>query len=127
LIECLSAGPVLEDAPAARRHADIMARFEDTLQAHPNRVLSLAEICVAVGTSERTLRACCGAHLGMGPSRWVRMRRLQLTYRALGSADPNEPNVSQVARRYGFTDLSRFAAAYRALFGELPSATLRRR
>ena len=63
----------------------------------------------------------------MGPSRYLRLRRLQLTYRALGNADTNEPNVAQVARRYGFTDLGRFAAGYRAMFGELPSVTLRRR
>ena len=127
LIDCLSAGPADDNARTRRRHASIMARFDDTLRAHPNRVMSLDEICEAVRASERNLRTCCAAHLGMGPCRYLRLRRLQLTYRALGNANPHGSSVSWVARHYGFTDLSRFAAGYRAMFGELPSATLRRR
>lgn len=35
--------------------------------------------------------------------------------------------MTQVAYRWGFNHLSRFAADYRRLFGEVPSQTLRRR
>jgi AraC-like DNA-binding protein len=34
-------------------------------------------------------------------------------------------SVEQVARRWGFTHLGRFAHDYRVAFGQLPSATLR--
>jgi transcriptional regulator GlxA family with amidase domain len=34
--------------------------------------------------------------------------------------------VTRVASRWGFLQLGRFAASYRAKFGELPSRTLRK-
>jgi len=51
---------------------------------------------------------------------------MSLVYRVLRRGDSDAASVSKVARRYGFRQLGRFAADYRALFGELPSATLRR-
>jgi AraC-like DNA-binding protein len=125
LIECLSAGSADEETPAARRHRGILARFEDLLQAEP--VPQMTEIYAALGVSERTLRECCKKHLGMGPSRYRRLRRMQQVHRALRSSDPRAASVLEVATRYGIRDLGRFATGYRALYGELPSGTLRRR
>ena len=62
----------------------------------------------------------------MGPTEYVRRRRMQLAHRTLRNGAPDAASVSQVARRYGFRSHGRFAADYRALFGEPPSATLRR-
>jgi AraC-like DNA-binding protein len=124
LIECLSAGPNDMETLAAGRHREILARLEDLLQA--KRFWRVTEICAALGVSERTLRICCEEQLGMGPTEYVRRGRMQLVYRALGNGNPGAVSISAVARRYGFRGLGRFAANYRALFGELPSATLRR-
>ncbi|MGA7264023.1 MAG: helix-turn-helix transcriptional regulator [Stellaceae bacterium] len=126
LVECLSTGPAYETAPATLRHQDIVVRFEGLLQAQPERDLRIGEICAALGVSERTLRSVCAEHLGVSPTSYLRLRRMSLVYRALWRGDPDAASVSEVARRYGFRNLGRFAASYRALFGELPSATLRR-
>jgi len=107
------------------RHAVILARFEEFLQAHLDRPLSLAEICAAIGVPERTLRAACAEHLGMGPIRYFAWRRLHLVRRALLSAAP-PTTVTQIATDHGFWELGRFAVAYRALFGETPSTSLQR-
>lgn len=125
LIECLSAGSADEETPTARRHLGVLARFEDLLQAEP--FPQMPKLCAALGVSERTLRECCKKHLGMGPSRYRHLRRMQQVHRALRSENPDTASVSGVAGRYGFRDLGRLAANYRALYGELPSATLRRR
>ena len=124
LIECLSAGSADEETPTARHHRGILTRFEDLLQAEP--FPQITEICAALGVSERTLRECCKQHLGMGPSRYRRLRRMQRVHSALRSRHPRAASVLEVASRYGIRDLGRFASDYRALYGELPSATLRR-
>ena len=124
LIECLSAGSADEETPTALRHRGILARFEDLLEAEP--FPRMTEICRALGVSERMLRECCKNHLGMSPSRYRRLRRMQQVHRALRITDPPAASVPGVAKRYGFRDLGRFAASYRAIYGELPSATLRR-
>jgi AraC-like DNA-binding protein len=126
VIACLSEQPAESSNSAEARHSDIMARFDVLLQAHPNRPLTTGEICAALDVSERTLRACCGQHLGMGPISYVRLRRLEFARRALRRADPAIANVSQIAAQHGFSQTGRFAGTYRAQFGELPSVTLRR-
>jgi AraC-like DNA-binding protein len=85
----------------------------------------MAEICQVLEVSHRTLHAYCKAHLGMSPSYYLYLRRMQMTRRALRRADPGETTVSGIARRYGFGEPGRFAALYRAQFGELPSTTLK--
>ena len=123
LIECLSCGADKETI-TDRRHRDILARFEDLLVAEP--FLAMREICTALGVSERLLRECCKKHLGIGPSAYRRFRAIQEVHRALRSGSSNAISVSEVARRNGFLGLGRLAGNYRALYGELPSATLRR-
>ena len=124
LIQCLSDGPAEQEAAAGRRHRCILARFEDLLWADAS--LGMTEICAELGISERLLRACGKEHLGMGPNRYARLRRLQQVHRALRSGNPDAASIAEIARRYGMRDLGRLATSYRAVYGELPSDTLRR-
>jgi len=126
MIRCLTEAEPIEDHAGGRRHAAIIARLEELLAANHDRPLYLAEICAATGASERTLRACCQAHLGMGPVHYLWLRRMHLARLALGRADAMTTTVTQIATDHGFWELGRFAVEYRNLFGELPSATLRR-
>jgi len=125
LVESLSVGPIDEETAAACRRRGILARFEDLREAEP--LASIAEIGAALGVSRRMLRECCKKSLGMSPSRYCRLRGMQLVHRALRRENSDTASVSALAGRYGFRDASRFAANYRAFYGELPSATLRRR
>jgi AraC-like DNA-binding protein len=124
-IECLSAGPSYEETPAARRHREVLARFEDLLEAGSRG--RMTDIRAALGVSQRLLRGCCEAHLAMSPSHYRRRRAMENVHRALRSGDPQTTTVSEVAGKHGFRDLGRFAGSYRAIFGELPSATLQLR
>jgi AraC-like DNA-binding protein len=85
----------------------------------------MPEICKAIRVPDRTLRMCCQEHLGMGPKRYLLLRRMHLARRALRGAASDATSVTDIATRFGFWQLGRFAVEYHSLFGESPSATLR--
>jgi AraC-like DNA-binding protein len=62
----------------------------------------------------------------MGPIRYLWLRRMHLARRELCLADPATTTVTQIATRFGFWELGRFAVSYRRLFGEPPSVSLHR-
>jgi AraC family ethanolamine operon transcriptional activator len=126
LVEGLSKGRAIEAIPATAENQDIAARFETLLQTELERALRMAEICSTLGVSAQTLRLSCEEQLGIGPTEYIRRRRMQLVHRRLRHENNDATTVSAVARRYGFRAPGRFAANYRAIYGELPSATLRR-
>jgi AraC-like DNA-binding protein len=126
MVRCLVEGVVMETTTGSRRHDAIVARFEEFLEANPDRPLYLTEICAAIGVAERTLRASCEEHFGMGPIRYLTLRRMHLVRRALLRSDPSTATVTQIVTDHGFWELGRFSVAYRLFFGETPSCTLRR-
>jgi AraC-like DNA-binding protein len=126
MVLCISGGEAAETSSAHHRHAVIMRRLEEVLDANSDRTLYAAELCAAAGTSARTLRICCQEHLGMSPIRYLWLRRMHFAHRALRMADPAAATVTEIATNYGFWELGRFSVAYRSLFGESPSASLRR-
>jgi AraC-like DNA-binding protein len=127
LVNALATADVINHVERRRRHAAIMARFEQVLGSEAHRQLSMLELCNAVGVPQRTLRVCCEEFLGRSPIEYGRLHRVTLAYSALARADRGIPSVATVAKRFGFSEPGRFAALYRSTFGELPSVTLRRR
>ncbi|MBN9603786.1 MAG: helix-turn-helix transcriptional regulator [Afipia felis] len=125
MVRCLAEGADIEITTGGRRYDAIMTKFEKYLAAHPDRPLYLTDICSGIGVAERTLRAACEEHLGMGPIRYLTLRRMHLVRQALRDADAGKTNVTRVVTDHGFWELGRFSVAYRALFGESPSETLR--
>jgi AraC-like DNA-binding protein len=126
MVRCLAGGIGIESTMGARRHDKIVGRFEEFLAEHPERPLYLTEICAGIGVAERTLRASCEEHLGMGPIRYLTLRRMHQVRKALLLADPSRSTVTRIVTDHGFWELGRFSVAYRALFGEAPSETMRR-
>ncbi|MET3907820.1 AraC-like DNA-binding protein [Bradyrhizobium sp. S3.3.6] len=125
MVRCLADAADEKTSTRSRCRDATIARFEEFLEANSDRPLYLAEICAAIGVAERTLRACCEEHLGMGPIRFLTLRRMHLVHRALLSAVPSTSTVTRIATDHGFCELGRFAVTYRAVFGESPSQTLK--
>jgi AraC-like DNA-binding protein len=109
-----------------RSHDVIVKKFEELLDEYPDRPLSVPEICAAIGVCERTLRKACEEHFGMGPIRYLTLRRMHRVRQSLLRADASKTNVTRILTDHCFWELGRFSVAYRALFGETPSQTLRR-
>jgi AraC-like DNA-binding protein len=126
LVRCLTDGIVSTRSRRTFRHEAIIARFEEFLEANPNTPLYLTEVCAAIGIAERTLRNACEDHVGMGPIRYLNLRRMHLVRRALEQAVPSTTTVTRIVTDHGFWELGRFSVAYRSLFGETPSVTLSR-
>ena len=85
----------------------------------PVRLDALAE---AAGVPPRTLETHFRTFLGTTPLGWVRKMRLRNARQSLLESDG--ATVTRIAMASGFNQLGRFAAQYRAEFGELPSETL---
>jgi AraC-like DNA-binding protein len=126
MIACLADPEVEESGRGLRQGSTVMRRFEQLLEAHPREPLHITDVCAAIGVTDRMLRIYCQEHLGMSPHRYLWLRRLHLARRALALSDAAVTTVTEIANDYGFGELGRFAVSYRKLYGEPPSATLRR-
>lgn len=97
-------------------------RAIDFIEGHLQQVITLADITRASGVPGRTLRQHFKEHRGTSPMRYLHNARFARVHEALLHAAPDE-SVTQIAMRWGFYHLGRFALEYRRRFGELPSQT----
>jgi AraC family ethanolamine operon transcriptional activator len=95
---------------------------QENLQDPASCPLSIAELCVQFGVSRRTLQYAFQEALGLNPIAYLRAVRLNHVRRELRLGG----FVTSAATKWGFWHLSSFAHDHRILFGELPSATVRR-
>ena len=126
VVSCLTAPETHQTSTARGRHLVLMRKFHAILEANPEEPVYLPELSAKLGVSGRTLRDCCQQHLGMGPRRYLMLRRIHLVRRALMQGAPSTTTVTDTAMRYGFWELGRFAGRYKSVFCESPSTTLRR-
>jgi len=89
--------------------------------------LHVGDLCQVAGVSERSLQYAFRSILGMTPMAYLIRLRLHRARRALLLARRGSTTVSVEALNCGFWHFGEFSRAYRQCFGELPSATLRRR
>ncbi|WEJ63778.1 helix-turn-helix domain-containing protein [Thiomicrorhabdus lithotrophica] len=87
-------------------------------------VPTIVDTCKVVGVSERTLQYAFRSYVDMPPVTYLRLCRLHRVRTILKDSDPQATTVTDIAMRYGFLHLGRFALEYRQLFNETPSATL---
>jgi AraC-like DNA-binding protein len=126
MIGCLLDGEARRDGVPPAHRAAIANRFTAAVEASLDGPLHLPDLCRTVGITARTLNTLCHEQLDMSAQRFLTLRRLHLTRRALLRSDHGHETVTEIAINHGIWELGRFAVAYKSLFGESPSATLRR-
>ena len=109
---------------AARSLQHVLAA-EELFRAHSDEPLTVEGVAGALGISSRLLQSAFRQHRGAAPRAVLNGFRLERARERLLAAAPGV-TVTDIAFDCGFAHPSRFAASYRARFGELPSATLQR-
>jgi len=99
-------------------------RVHRWIDAHLDQDITLDQLCAVAGVSPRSLQKAFLAARGQTPHEFVTARRLAAARRRLESGSSQAP-VSTVALDCGFRHFGRFAASYRAAFGESPVETAR--
>ncbi|GAA1393581.1 hypothetical protein GCM10009613_40270 [Pseudonocardia kongjuensis] len=121
-----SAGPAgtgsAEPAPPSS-----VARVIDHLNEHAGEPFSARALARAAGTSVRSMQEAVRRELQTSPLQALIRVRLAKARAELAAAEPGAITVADVATRWGFGNLGRFARRYAEEFGELPSETLRGR
>ncbi|MFI5842852.1 AraC family transcriptional regulator [Catenuloplanes sp. NPDC051500] len=100
-------------------------RAIDAMEADPSRPFTTSTLAHLAGVSVRSLQDGFRRHVGVTPMIYLQEVRLGRAHLDLTTSGPGGSTVSEVAHRWGFAHLGRFAAAYRRRFGTLPSETLR--
>lgn len=100
--------------PAMRR-VELAAQFMVRQIEEP---FALARVAAAAGCSERTLNEAFQRYLSLTPLQFHRHCRLEAAYADLTRSCAS---VTEVALKYGFENMGRFARAFRDRFGINPS------
>lgn len=105
----------------------LIDRARMMLMENTNEPPTVAEVATHLGISRRHLQTCFNRSVGLSAKEFVRAERLNRVRLELCNArrDCRVISIGDVAAAWGFWHLSRFAADYRDMFGELPSETLR--
>jgi AraC-like DNA-binding protein len=111
--------------PAPSAGVRPISRAVELLLSDPAHPWTVTELAAEVSLSVRSLQDGFRRSLDTTPLAYLRRLRLEKVHDQLAEAEPGSVRVTEVAARWGFVHLGRFAAAYRSEFGERPSDTVR--
>ena len=120
----LTAG--IELATGSLRNRARLARLAEAwMRDHLADAIQIPDLCVALRISRRELEYAFRSVFDQSPRDHLEALRLNAIRRALlhGDGSGNRDTIIAIAYAHGVRHLGRFAASYRALFGEKPSET----
>lgn len=99
-------------------------RIHDYVLDHITTDITIDQLVNVCRISRKSLYNVLEREVGLTPTAYIRRLKLEHAHCELKN-NARIKNVTQVALKYGFTNLGRFSAQYREQIGELPSHTLR--
>ncbi|RLA40174.1 MAG: hypothetical protein DRR06_17870 [Gammaproteobacteria bacterium] len=107
-----------------QNRARALKRALDFIDAHPREALTVEDLCIESASSLSTLERAFREQYGVSPKRFILLQRLHHVRRVL-LHQAESRKIFEIANEYGFWHMSKFAADYKNVFGELPSQTLK--
>lgn len=104
----------------------VVRRAIELMEDRPEEPWTVISLATETHVSVRTLQHHFQQELDVSPTAYLRGVRLRSVRQALLHPTREDTTVASVAKGAGFLHQGRFAALYRATYGESPSATLRR-
>ena len=115
----------LIDSASSSIGSPVVRRAEEFMDANVGRPIGMSDVASECGCSRTKLFQAFRQERQWTPLQFLVRQRLERARRRL--LTPSEGmNVTMVALDSGYANFSQFAQYYRKLFGETPSATLRR-
>jgi len=108
----------------ARKRA-VLNRALEYIDANPHLPVTIPELAKASGASIRALEYAFRDYFDTTPKHYLKNYQLIGLRRELQEAD-QPTKIHDIANKWGFCHMGRLSKDYNTLFGELPSATLRK-
>ena len=110
-----------QDSTAAPRH---VKQVEDYIQAHLKDNITIDDLVDISGVSSRSIFNGFKSFRGTTPMKYILQARLEKVREEL-MLPFQDKSVTDIATKWNFTQLGRFSATYKKVYGESPSDTLR--
>lgn len=101
-------------------------RAQNYMKEHIGSAITMNDLVKATGINERSLFEHFKKFKKMTPMTYLRMLRLENVRNEL-IACQGKSSVTEIATKWGFSQLGRFSTIYKNIYGESPSETLKRR
>ena len=116
----------LADRSGSGALPSVVRRAMRYMDDNAHEAIGVQDVAEHARMSVRGLQSVFRRTAGMSPLEYLRQVRLSDAHRELLAADPRDTTVTEVALRWGFTNLTRFSALHRSVYRESPRETLRR-
>ena len=111
--------------PKLTKGEEIALTIRDQVYHHMDGKINIESFARQYKVSEQTLQNAFKSLFGFTPKKFLELLKLNLVHHDLQNADPETSTVLNIASKWGFSHMGRFAQEYTRLFGGKPSDTLK--